>query len=60
MKTLSESLRAAIEKSGLSVYRLSKESGVQATMIHMFLRGEKDLRLSTADRLAAALGLKLS
>lgn len=57
--TLSRSLRDVIESRGLTAYALGKESGVDPTVIGRFLAGERDLRLGTADRLAAALGLRL-
>lgn len=64
-KPIDDALKAAIKKSGISVYALSKESGVDQSVISRFMAdpGEAqrggDLRLSTAARLAAALGLEL-
>lgn len=57
--TLSRSLRDVIESRGLTAYALGQDSGVDATVIGRFLSGERDLRLGTADRIAAALGLRL-
>lgn len=65
MQPLDEALKEAIRSSGLSAYALSKASGVDQSVISRFLNdpgaGERggDLRLSTAARLAAALGLEL-
>ena len=56
--TVSDELRAAIRASGTS-YKLAKTTGVAEAVIGRFLRGERDLRLATVDRLAAALGLRL-
>ena len=58
--TLQESLRQAILTSGVSLYRIAQESGVSYGMIHRFAHGERDLRLESAGRIAAALGLHLT
>ncbi len=57
--TLSRSLRDVIESREITPYALGKESGVDPTVISRFLSGERDLRLGTADKIAAALGLRL-
>jgi plasmid maintenance system antidote protein VapI len=56
---LSVSLKRAIEKSPKSIYQLAKEAGISQIMVSGFLAGERDIRLTTADRLAKALGMKL-
>lgn len=56
---LSETLREAIRNSSLSVYRLAKASGVSPAVITRFLKGQRDLRLSTVEKLAEVLGLEL-
>jgi len=56
---LAESLRAAIQADDRTPYRLAKESGVSAAMLSRFIRGERDLTLTTAGKLCAVLGLKL-
>ena len=53
-------LRTAIRNSGKTVYRVAQESGVSHPVILRFLSGERDIRLATAEKLAAALGLTLS
>jgi transcriptional regulator with XRE-family HTH domain len=58
-ETLPERLRAAIRKSGKTVYRVGVESGVSHPVILRFLSGERDIRLETAEKLAASLGLAL-
>ena len=60
MKTMEETLRKAIADSELSYSRLAQESGVVALAIGRFVRGERDLRLESAGKIAAALGLRLS
>ena len=56
---LSDALRQAIIDSGLSYYRLAKDSGVDSVVISRFVCGERDLRLETASRLAKALRVEL-
>ena len=57
--TMTETLRAAIRGSGLSTYRISRDTGLVVTSILRFVDGETSLRLDKADRLAAYLGLHL-
>jgi transcriptional regulator with XRE-family HTH domain len=52
-------LRTAIRKSGKTVYRVAKESGVTHPVILRFLTRERDIRLETAEKLARSLGLEL-
>ncbi len=40
-------------------YRLAKEAGISSNLIYEFMKGNRDLRLSTADRLLRALNLEL-
>jgi len=56
---LSDVLKAAIRQTGKPLYRLAKESGVSQPIIYRFVSGERDIRLETADKLAAVLRLKL-
>lgn len=55
-RKLSEVLRAEIEGSGYSARKLGELSGVPQQRISAFLLGN-DIRLQTADKLAAALGI---
>lgn len=57
--TMTEMLRAAIRDSGLSAYRISKDTGLVVTSIIRFVEGETSLRLDKADVLAEYLGLEL-
>ena len=59
MPPLSEQLRGMIIDSGLSVYRVAKDSGVPQPVLHRFVAGERDMYLETADRLAAYFGVGL-
>jgi transcriptional regulator with XRE-family HTH domain len=57
--TLSKQLREIIDSRGLTAYAVGQESGVDPTVIGRFLADERDIRLGTADKIAAALGLRL-
>ena len=57
---LQDQLRQAIENSGLSLYRIAKDSGVAYQVLHRFARGERDLTLETATRLADYFGMRLT
>lgn len=57
---LSLQLREAIQVSGMSVYRIAKRAGVKHAVVARFLSGERDLRLETASKIAAALRLSLT
>lgn len=57
-KPLTQQLRAAIAGSGMSGYRLAKESGVAEVVIWRFMKGQRDLRMATVDRLGRVLGLE--
>jgi hypothetical protein len=57
-------LKAAIRKSGRSYYDLGRAAGVQPSVILRFMTDDPqarggDIRLSTAARIAAELGLEL-
>lgn len=56
---LSIQLKEAIQESGMSVYRIAKRAGVKHAVVARFLSGERDLRLGTASKIAAALNLSL-
>jgi hypothetical protein len=64
-RSIDDALKAAIRKSGLTHYSLGRAARVDPSVIDRFMvepgSGERggDLRLSTAARLAAALGLEL-
>jgi hypothetical protein len=56
---MTETLRAAIRDSGLSAYRISKDTGLVVTSIIRFVDGETSLRLDKADVLAEYFRLQL-
>jgi|SRR5579884_1189978 len=57
---LSHALREALRASEKSMYQIAQDAGVSQIVVSRFLSGERDIRLATADKLAEALGLKLS
>lgn len=61
---IDQALKAAIRKSGRSYYDLGRSAGVAPSVILRFMSDDPqarggDLRLSTAAKLAAELGLEL-
>jgi hypothetical protein len=57
---MTEALWAAIRQSGLTVYRIGAETGIDPANLGRFIRGQMSIRLDKADRLAAFLGLHLT
>jgi transcriptional regulator with XRE-family HTH domain len=58
--TMTEVIKAAIERSGLTRYRIATDTGIGETSLMRFMRGETSLRLDRADVLAEYLGLELT
>ncbi len=58
-KPLTDALKRAIAESGLTLYRIACDTGVQKPSLIRFIRGETSLRLDKADRLAVYMGLRL-
>jgi transcriptional regulator with XRE-family HTH domain len=58
--TLTDAIRAAIQQSGLTVYRIGKATGIDEANLGRFARGEMSIRLDKADKLAAYFGLRLT
>ena len=56
-QTLTEILRRELPKMG-SLNSIEQRSGVKRQSIAKFLRGERFLRLDSADKLAAFLGIE--
>lgn len=52
-------LRKAIEDSGKSVYAIAKAAGIAQPVLHRFCTGERDLTLTTADKLLEYFGFEL-
>jgi len=58
-KPLTDALKRAIAKSGLTLYRIACNTGVQKPSLIRFMRGETSLRLDKADLLADYFGLEV-
>jgi plasmid maintenance system antidote protein VapI len=56
---LEKQIRTAIKKSGNSVYRLAKDSGVPQAALCRFVNGKRGITLATASKLVKTLGLRL-
>lgn len=57
---LSDKLKAAIAESGMTIYAVAQGSGVSHPILSRFLSGQRDLRLATAEKLAAFFGMTLT
>lgn len=57
---ISEGLREVIQSRGLSASGVAYEAGLNPAVVSRWLAGTRDLRLASADKIAAALGLKLT
>lgn len=57
-KTIVDQLQAAVSKSGETHYRIAKRAGITPDMVDRFMDG-RDIRISTAAKIAEALGLEL-
>lgn len=52
-------MRNAVKDSGLTIYRLAKDSGVSQPVLSRFLNGKRGITLATAAKLANVLSLEL-
>jgi transcriptional regulator with XRE-family HTH domain len=57
---LSESLRKAVINSKKTRYAIAIGAGVDHAVLRRFMRGERDIKLTTAEHLADFLGLELT
>jgi len=59
--SLADQLRKAVTDSGLSVYRIAKDSGVSQAVLQRFIAGDRDnIRIDTADKLAKYFKMRLT
>ncbi len=54
-----EKIIKEFELSGMTVYKLSKETGIQQTTLHNYLRRKTGIGDKNADKLFFVLGIKL-
>jgi transcriptional regulator with XRE-family HTH domain len=59
MAKLLDMMRKAIETSGQSRYRISKDTGVAESVLSRFMSGKTALTVETVERLADYLGLEI-
>ncbi len=52
---LSEQLRQAVRDSGLSLQEIGRRAKIAPSQLSLFMRGERSIRLDTADRLGQVL-----
>jgi transcriptional regulator with XRE-family HTH domain len=52
-----EALRDAIDESGISLYRLAKDTGVSYTTVWEFYHGKRELSLATLAKFCYRLGV---
>lgn len=58
--SLSEKLRKAILSSKKTRYAIAVGSGIDHAVLRRFVKGERDIKLKTAESLAEYLGLELA
>ena len=58
-QSMSDTLKQAAKESGFTDYRISKMTGVHASVIGRFLKGERGISLTTAGKIAEVVGLEL-
>ncbi len=59
MASMTDVIRKAFRESGLSIKKLSDRSGVPYSAVHGLLTGNRDVQISTVEKLSRVLGLKL-
>ncbi|MFZ1936664.1 MAG: helix-turn-helix transcriptional regulator [Thermoguttaceae bacterium] len=56
---MSDQLRQAIDDSGLTRYRISKETGISETALSLFYNGQRGLSMKALNALGKYLELKI-
>lgn len=56
----SEQLKAAIEASELTQYRIAKESGIARSSLSQFMTGKRSMSLANIDAILEVLDLELT
>src|SRR3954471_9677954 len=57
--SLSNRLREIIRARGMTAYGLARDADLDPGVVQRFVTGRRDIRLETADRLVAALGVRV-
>ncbi len=58
--SLSDELRLAIERSGVSRYSIWQQTGIDQGSLSKFMDGERGLGMESIDKLADLLGLHIA
>jgi plasmid maintenance system antidote protein VapI len=58
-KKITDQVRQAIDDSGLTRYRISKETGIDESALAKFYNGHRGLSMDALDRLGKYLGLRI-
>ncbi len=59
MKSFADLIRATAKRDGRTAYALARDSEVNSAVVGRFLKGERDVTLTTAERLCRTLKLEL-
>jgi len=58
-KKMADQIRQVIDDSGLTRYRISKETGIDESALAKFYNGHRGLSMDALDRLSEYLGLRI-
>ena len=58
-KSLSDQLREIIEGGDVTRYRISKETGIDASQLSRFIHGTGTMTFHTLDKIGECLGLRI-
>jgi len=58
--SLTDQVREAIDSSGVTLYRVAKDAGVNYATLHSFMVHGADMRLSSLDKIAALFEMRLT
>ena len=58
-ESIADQLRKEIQACGKSVNAVAVESGIPQPVLHRFVKGERDLTLTTAEKLVLYFNLEL-
>lgn len=56
---IDQQLRRAAKATGLSILQISKQAGIGYQAAHGFMTSNRDIRLSTAAKIAKVIGVEL-
>jgi len=59
-KQFSDEIRAAVESCGVTRYRISKLTGIDAAVLCRFVQGQVGLSMDSLDKLAECIGLHVA